>query len=777
MRGPNALALDLGLLREVGKKAYLPILIIPGFMSSGLEVIESNCQESWVGERIWLNLRSLGFHASYLRHAKDEYTARPENVRTSTLKRPSRTILEAADEEDSADCCNESGELDPRGAMLRNAWLHHMALQDDMVSERDGVRVRSISGLGGVDYLTDGSILYFVSYVFGPMIRALKQVGYEDGVNLDAAPYDWRLPPCALETRDAYFTRTMDDIERLYKTNRNAPIVLVCHSMGCKVGHYLLNFAKQARGQQWLDKYVHTYCPIGAPHLGAPKALRSMISGDKMGLETFLSDAEGLVLGRSLGSGPWLTPAELPTTATPCTLMRMDGAIEITLLDSIGTDLFLGKREAGHRPESLKLTVAFSGTSLTTPYKSINERQEVRFDEDFTFRTAADGPREKDNVTIYLCEPGLSIARKSAAPFRTWHHRCRLRFFSPWNANYSEWGRPCNTNPILCWLNYLTFWWLLYPIMFYTIEVSFKIVFGFTYGILWCLITGSCIGADEISKVSGKTSPVALARVPHIRRALLGEESRPESSKYIDLELELISYRDLRRLCGCCFDKRKAILKVRIRWIPPESLAHDPSTCRHIVCQPTPQSQAMKGLLSAKKKHRHNYSARSGYDILRAEGLLNVFDHMDNMYAKDPLDPRGLSSVNPPPVSNIKAIYGVNLPTEIGCIYKRHRAALGQKNRVRNLFTPDLQVTLKDNSDGLVVKNGCLWETNSTGMLSGDGTVPYWSLSHFRTWEKDCQVTVDELEGAEHREILADKRLHDLLIDYCGAKYSVPDRV
>jgi hypothetical protein len=38
--------------------------------------------------------------------------------------------------------------------------------------------------------------------------------------------------------------------------------------------------------------------PVGVPHLGAPKALRPTISGDKMGLEAFLKDSQALILGR-----------------------------------------------------------------------------------------------------------------------------------------------------------------------------------------------------------------------------------------------------------------------------------------------------------------------------------------------------------------------------------------------------------------------------------------------------------------------------------------------
>ena len=39
--------------------------------------------------------------------------------------------------------------------------------------------------------------------------------------------------------------QTMKLIEQLYKKSGNRRVVLLCHSMGCKTGHYLLNFQRQ----------------------------------------------------------------------------------------------------------------------------------------------------------------------------------------------------------------------------------------------------------------------------------------------------------------------------------------------------------------------------------------------------------------------------------------------------------------------------------------------------------------------------------------------------
>ena len=43
-----------------GRRPRLPVLIVPGFMSSGLVVERSAIKRSWEGKRLWLNLVSLG---------------------------------------------------------------------------------------------------------------------------------------------------------------------------------------------------------------------------------------------------------------------------------------------------------------------------------------------------------------------------------------------------------------------------------------------------------------------------------------------------------------------------------------------------------------------------------------------------------------------------------------------------------------------------------------------------------------------------------------------
>jgi len=384
---------------EATPRPALPVLIIPGFMSSGMELQESTIREAWQGKRLWINLRSLGFEA--IRLGRERVIGLSSDSSSSEK------------EEDNGENNEEEEEVkEQRHKEYKSYWLQHFALDEDMISERQGVKVRNIESLAGVDYLSPGSLVSFVSYVFGPVIKALVKVGYEKGKNLDAAPYDWRLPPKVLEERDGFFTRTVERVERMYEDNNKTPIVLMCHSLGGKAGHYLLNFVMQEKGQAWLDKYIHTYMPVGAPHIGAPSALTSGIVGSKMGLGAFLTDDEALALLRSFGCGPWMLPKELPETAGICNayVARL-GQLSVRLVDELDVGPLFDDRALSHRPKSMKATVLFGGTILSSSFVRITENNTVCFEDDsFVFATRGIHPSNKycsKRLAVFLCEPGI----------------------------------------------------------------------------------------------------------------------------------------------------------------------------------------------------------------------------------------------------------------------------------------------------------------------------------------------------------------------------------
>jgi Lecithin:cholesterol acyltransferase len=86
--------------------------------------------------------------------------------------------------------------------------------------------------------------------------------------------------------------------------------------MGNKLFHYFCQRVlagtvagiPNGTGQQWLNEHVHSFVAIGAPWLGAPKAIRALISGESFGLDAFLDPELLAAWGETLGSSLSLIP-------------------------------------------------------------------------------------------------------------------------------------------------------------------------------------------------------------------------------------------------------------------------------------------------------------------------------------------------------------------------------------------------------------------------------------------------------------------------------------
>lgn len=159
----------------------LPVLIFPGFMSSALEVKESPLN-GWIGKRVWLNISSVGFSGIYFGSA----------LKANEDKR------ERGEEYDE-----ELHQEYEEERECKSTWLRHFKLMDDLQSDPEGIEARPMKGLEAVNFLDPNGIIKHVSWVFQHVTTALMDVGYVEGHDLEAAPYDWRIPPCMLESRDS----------------------------------------------------------------------------------------------------------------------------------------------------------------------------------------------------------------------------------------------------------------------------------------------------------------------------------------------------------------------------------------------------------------------------------------------------------------------------------------------------------------------------------------------------------------------------------------------
>ncbi|KAL9958911.1 hypothetical protein ACROYT_G035986 [Oculina patagonica] len=79
------------------------------------------------------------------------------------------------------------------------------------------------------------------------MVDKLVSWGYERGVTVRAAPYDFRYGP---ETE--YLAKLKELIEDTYSANGNKKITLMSHSLGCPYSLVFLN----KQNKDWKDKYI-----------------------------------------------------------------------------------------------------------------------------------------------------------------------------------------------------------------------------------------------------------------------------------------------------------------------------------------------------------------------------------------------------------------------------------------------------------------------------------------------------------------------------------------
>lgn len=334
-----------------------------------------------------------------------------------------------------------------------------------------------------------------------------------------------------------------------------------------------------------------------------------------------------------------------------------------------------------------------------------------------------------------MCETGVNLARKKKQKER---EKCCQGYCS-----------------VLLWLKLLFCW----HIVRYSIEWTFRLAGRILHWSLWKFYVSS---VDVISKATGGSSVLMAAKpTPMSECTSMTEES--------DIDVDLL---DSAPNWKCCRKKKRFALTTHVTWIPPDKRIQKDIRASVANLEDKTSSLESFGRLENTKHKKRVIEACSGYVLLKNEKLNQTFSTIERFYNSDPNEPRRHATDDAPPVGRVLAIYGINLPTEIGAVYK-HYASVVEKN-VTNYYTLDTNATLRSNvENGYVVEKGIVLETKSTvqpslgdGCCSGDGTVPNYSLQHARTWGDSCNVTVKELPGAEHREILADERFHKILVDY-----------
>ncbi|KAK9814182.1 hypothetical protein WJX72_001833 [[Myrmecia] bisecta] len=189
-----------------------------------------------------------------------------------------------------------------------DCFLDELQVIYDPVTKRyhnqTGVEVRpyDFGGLDGVKSIDPSS-----SYFYGTYVELVKELtgnhGYNEGVNLFGAPYDFRLAADGLE-QVGFFQNLTNVVEAAVEKNAGRPALLVAHSMGCLVTLYFL----MHQTAEWKAQHIQGFVAISAPWAGSVTALKGSISGDNFDVR-FIPHSLLRPLQCTTPSLPWFFPA------------------------------------------------------------------------------------------------------------------------------------------------------------------------------------------------------------------------------------------------------------------------------------------------------------------------------------------------------------------------------------------------------------------------------------------------------------------------------------
>jgi len=111
---------------------------------------------------------------------------------------------------------------------------------------------------------------------FSDVVDMLVSIGYERGVTVKGAPYDFRK---AGNEQEKYFESLNDMIQQAYYDNSQQKVILVSHSLGSKMISYFLS--KQTL--KWKSKYIDSIVNISPAIGGSVRALVQYVTGDDLG--------------------------------------------------------------------------------------------------------------------------------------------------------------------------------------------------------------------------------------------------------------------------------------------------------------------------------------------------------------------------------------------------------------------------------------------------------------------------------------------------------------
>lgn len=542
--------------------------------------------------------------------------------------------------------------------------------------------------------------------------------------------------------------------------------MLLGHSMGCKVIHYFSLWVVNnppatspvaGSGRAWLHKFLHALLPVGGPFLGARKSFRAILSGDDMGLGTFLNLKEYFTLSRRLSGGVFLLPEgplKRSSTFDPI-YVKQEGVLLLEVVDL--------KITSRSFKETTKLSLTVEHEKQTKSFKRDKNKCETTIGKvdpatatgvtrysmhsffQFTTNTRVVGDQFPDIFTITLKQGKDEVLGTFTTTLN--------EFYADATAGSRA---AAATEP--AGFDYLAL----------TREMAQSI---------------NCINRDKNLQhyndvfVGGEavewlrrwlSKHHGHAQAPHSQSA--GGDPAVEIFQQL-LNANLCSQAEdglpqpLNSFCFYRFDAEKLDGNYKEKFSSASTTVERVVQLKTTNGKPSIFNITLKGVFEPvtkpnKKSHHRKPRVEEDYDskpmlqMLSRHGAEDSVKWREEFYLHDPNYLLSGAMLKAPPCKRVFHVYGVNLDTEWSYVYKSKDAMEIKRRGVASLgLELDSDAHLIDKN--FKIEKGIIFETPKSPQVSqsvgedavrrsGDGTVPYQSLRYSKSWNSNkclSQVT------------------------------------
>lgn len=183
--------------------------------------------------------------------------------------------------------------------------------------------------------------------IFAGLIESLEEAGYMSEESYFTFPYDWRL------SLDISMSLLAEKINTIKQQTGYEKVHVIAHSMG----GLLLKDYLHTYGSGLIDKVIF----IGTPHLGAPKAAKTILFGDRFG-NSWLAEEAMRIIARNALAVYQLLPNQEYFNEFSGYLKPADFAPTMPPLDYAATQDFIGQQ--GGNPGLVNQAKNFSSKNL-----------------------------------------------------------------------------------------------------------------------------------------------------------------------------------------------------------------------------------------------------------------------------------------------------------------------------------------------------------------------------------------------------------------------------